>query len=139
MSGTIRMFVNGQAMRGGSLHHALAEAEFLGEAATAPRYRFLSFRDFPGLVPTADGGAQIRGELYAVDYEHLRERLLPGEPPELELSVIELADGAGSCAMVVRAEAVSGGLDITRFGGWRAFQAAAPDGARGPRRGKDPR
>ena len=95
---TVRMFVNGQAMRGGSLHAALSGAEFLGPAETAPRYRFLSFGRFPG--PAAggpSGGAAIAGELYAVDYATLRERLLPGEPPELEFSVIELADGSGSC------------------------------------------
>lgn len=114
------MFVNGQAMRGGSLAPALADAEFLGEVSTAPRYRFHSFGDFPGLVPVTEGGAAIAGELYAVDYADLRERLLPGEPPDLELSVIELADGSGTCSMVVRAGVT--GEDITAHGGWRAFQ-----------------
>jgi len=116
----VRMFVNGQAMRGGSLAPALADAEFLGEVGTAPRYRFHSFGDFPGLVPVAEGGASIAGELYAVDYADLRERLLPGEPAELELSVIELADGSGTCSMVVRAGVT--GEDITAHGGWRAYR-----------------
>ncbi len=121
---TVRMFVNGQAMRGGSLAPALAEAEFLGEVRTAPRYRFRSFGDFPGLVPVTEGGAAIAGELYAVDYAHLRERLLPGEPAELELSVIELADGSGTCSMVVRT-GETGGEDITDHGGWRSWLAAS--------------
>lgn len=133
MNGTVRMFVNGQAMRGGSLHHALTDAEFLGEVRTAPRYRFLSFGDFPGLLAADSGGSDdsggtgIAGELYAVDYAHLRERLLPGEPPELELSVIELDDGSGSCSMVVRAGSAQAGVDITEHGGWRAYRAAADD------------
>ena len=121
--GTVRMFVNGQAMRGGSLHAALDGAEFLGAVETAPRYRFRSFGDFPGLQPVTEGGARIAGELFAVDYATLRERLLPGEPPELEFSVIELADGSGSCSMVVR-RGETGGTDITAHGSWAAARAA---------------
>jgi gamma-glutamylcyclotransferase (GGCT)/AIG2-like uncharacterized protein YtfP len=121
---TVRMFVNGQAMSGGSLHHALSDAEFLGSAVTAPRYRFLAFGDFPGLQPVDEGGGAIEGELYAVDYAHMRERLLPGEPPELELSVIELSDGTGTLSMVVRTGAGDGAVDITEHGSWRRWQAA---------------
>ena len=122
MPATVRMFVNGQAMSGGSLHGALSEARFCGEVRTAARYRFLDFGEFPGLLPDDEAGAEILGELYEVDYEHLRERLLPNEPPELELSVIELAGGEGSCSMIVRAAAASAGIDITGYGGWRAFR-----------------
>ncbi len=121
---TVRMFVNGQAMRGGSLHHALSDADFLGPAVTAPRYRFLAFADFPGLQPVDEGGGPVEGELYAVDYAHMRERLLPGEPPELELSVIELADGTGTLSMIVRRDAGDGAVDITEHGSWRRWQAA---------------
>jgi gamma-glutamylcyclotransferase (GGCT)/AIG2-like uncharacterized protein YtfP len=118
------MFVNGQAMRGGSLHHALSEARYLGPVTTAPRYRFLAFADFPGLQPVSDGGRAVEGELYAVDYAHMRERLLPGEPPELELSVIELSDGSGSLSMVVRQGAGDAAVDITTHGSWRRWQAS---------------
>ncbi|GAA3036118.1 gamma-glutamylcyclotransferase [Streptosporangium longisporum] len=120
---SLRMFVNGQAMSGGSLNDALAGARFLGPAETAPRYRFYSVRDeFPGLSPVPDGGHAVPGELYEVTYEILRERLLPGEPPELELGVIELSDGSGSLCMRMRAEAISapGVTDISEAGGWRA-------------------
>jgi gamma-glutamylcyclotransferase (GGCT)/AIG2-like uncharacterized protein YtfP len=125
---TVRMFVNGQAMSGGSLHHALSDAEFLGPAVTAPGYRFLAFGDFPGLQPVDEGGGPIEGELYAVDYAHMRERLLPGEPPELELSVIELSDGTGTLSMVVRRGAGDGAVDITEHGSWRRWQAAGGGG-----------
>ena len=58
----VRMFVNGQAMSGGSLSDALAGGRFLGAANTAPRYRFFSVRDeFPGLFRVADGGVPIPG------------------------------------------------------------------------------
>jgi gamma-glutamylcyclotransferase (GGCT)/AIG2-like uncharacterized protein YtfP len=127
---SIRMFVNGQAMRGGSLHHAIADAEFLGAARTAARYRFLDFGDFPGLLPVAEGGGEIEGELYGLDYARLRERLLPGEPPELELSVIELSDGSGTLSMVVRAEAAAGATDITEHASWRRYRELVEGDAR---------
>lgn len=121
------MFVNGQAMSGGTLHHALAGATLLGPVTTAARYRFYSVRDeFPGLHPVAEGGTAVPGELYEVDYATLRERLLPGEPPELELGVVELADGTGSLAMRMREEALGapGVVDISDRGGWLAHLAA---------------
>lgn len=127
MPDTLLMFVNGQAMSGGSLHHALSDADFLGEVRTAPQYRFLSFGEFPGLLPSVHGGANIAGELYSMDYTHMRERLLPGEPPELELSVIELEDGSGTCSMIVRQGAIGAGEDITEYGGWRAYCADAEE------------
>jgi hypothetical protein len=122
----LRMFVNGQALRGGTLHHALAGATFAGAATTAPRYRFYSVRgEFPGLHPVDRDGHAVPGELYEVDYATLRERLLPGEPPELELGVVELDDGSGSLSMRMRAEALGapGVVDISDRGGWRAYLA----------------
>jgi gamma-glutamylcyclotransferase (GGCT)/AIG2-like uncharacterized protein YtfP len=126
---TLRMFVNGQAMSGGSLNTALREAHFAGAAHTAPAYRFFSVRDeFPGLHPVAEAGASIVGEVYEVSYEVLRDQLLPREPPELELGVIRLADGSGSFAMRMRQAAIDGPgvVDITGHGGWRTYLAARP-------------
>ncbi|MEV7012598.1 gamma-glutamylcyclotransferase [Streptosporangium sp. NPDC051022] len=125
---SLRMFVNGQAMSGGSLNEALAGARFLGPAETAPRYRFYAVREeFPGLYPVPEGGHAVPGELYEVTYEILREHLLPNEPPELELSVIELADGSGSLCMRMREESLiaPGVVDISTAGGWRAYLAGA--------------
>ncbi|WP_214106074.1 allophanate hydrolase-related protein [Acrocarpospora catenulata] len=122
----MRMFVNGQAMSGGSLNGALRDARFLGPAETAARYRFFAVREeFPGLYPVPTGGHPVPGELYEVTYEILRDHLLPGEPPELELTVIELADGSGSLSMRMREESLSlpGVVDISTAGGWRAYQA----------------
>ena len=126
----VRMFVNGQALRGGSLSDALADATFLGSVHTAARYRFYSVRDeFPGLHPVRAGdehlGRAVAGELYELPYSMLRERLLPREPEELELTVIGLADGAGSLSMRLRdgAIALPGVLDISDAGGWLAYRA----------------
>ena len=120
----VRMFLNGGAMRGGPLHHLLKGAPLLGSVRSAPRYRFYSVRDeFPGMRLAADGatGHHVEGELYELSEEVLRDSLLPAEPPELELGVIELEDGGASFAMVLRpgVERAPGVVDISGTGGWR--------------------
>jgi gamma-glutamylcyclotransferase (GGCT)/AIG2-like uncharacterized protein YtfP len=129
------MFLTGDGMSGGPLHRHISGAPLIGERRTAPRYRFYSVRDeFPALCPVSEGGQAIVGELYDVPMGQLRE-LLEREPPELELSVVELAAGttaAGaplaavlSFGMVLRrGERERGGhTDITRYAGWRAYRA----------------
>jgi gamma-glutamylcyclotransferase (GGCT)/AIG2-like uncharacterized protein YtfP len=122
------MFVNGQAMSGGPLNDALASARYVGQVRTAPAYRFFSFDDvFPGLAPVQDGGWSVPGEVYEVTYIELREKLLPREPAELELSVIELEDGRGALSMVCRSLPGSGDAahEITGPGGWRQHLGAS--------------
>ena len=126
MSELVKMFVNGQALRGGSLSDALRDATFLGETETAPAYLFYSVRDeFPGLVPVDTGGRNVPGEVYELPYETLRTRLLPREPRELELTVIMLADGTGALSMRLRPEILQSKelTDITDAGGWLAYRA----------------
>lgn len=121
------MFLNGGAMRGGPLHHLLGGAPLVAATATAPRYRFYAVGGrFPGLLPVAHGGAAIAGEVYDTPMDVLRDRLLPAEPFELELGVIELADGGSSFAMLLRRAPAPAAdlLDITEHGGWRAYRAA---------------
>jgi len=121
------MFLNGGAMRGGPLHHLLGGAPLVGVVRTAPKYRFYSVGDrFPALDPEPDPGTavSVAGELYDVPWETLRERLLPAEPPELELGVIELEDGTGTLAMVRRrtyAEPADAYRDISGHADWRAY------------------
>ncbi len=122
----VLLMTNGEGMRGGAVHHTIADHPFLGEVETAPRYRFFSVRDeFPGLVPVGDdGGGVVRGELYDVPLEVIRDAFLPHEPAELELSAIELADGRGVLCMVLRPEERGRHTDITEHGGWRAYRAS---------------
>jgi Gamma-glutamyl cyclotransferase, AIG2-like len=131
------MFLTGDGMRGGPLHRHIDGAEFIGERRTAPRYRFYAVRDtFPALCPASEGGQPIAGELYDVPLAQLRD-LLASEPPELELSIVELASpepgaaaptGELSFGMVLRrGELDRGGYpDITGYGGWRAYRQARP-------------
>jgi gamma-glutamylcyclotransferase (GGCT)/AIG2-like uncharacterized protein YtfP len=119
------MFLNGGAMRGEPLHHLLDGAALVKETTTAPKYRFYSVGEAcPALHPVAHGGAPVAGELYDLPLDVLRDRLLPSEPHELELGVIELEDGSSSFAMLLRRPYTSHArlTDITEFGDWRAYK-----------------
>ena len=122
------MFLNGGGMSGGSLHHLLRGAPLVsGDARTAPRYRLHSVGGrYPALEPVQADGAAIAGEVYDLPLDVLRDSLLPAEPAELELGVIELADGTPSLGMILRrpCPALDELTDISEYGGWRPYQAA---------------
>jgi len=60
-------------------------------------------------------------QLYELTYGMLAQRLLPREPLELELSIIELADGSGSLSMRMRAGSLQLPGGVSHVGGWRAY------------------
>lgn len=125
---SVPLFVNGEGMRGGSVHHSIEGHPFLGEASTAPRYRFYSVGGrFPALWPVTDGGRPVPGELYDVPLEVIRDSFMPSEPPELELGVIELTDGSAALAVLLRPDAHGTAEleDISEAGGWRAHRSAS--------------
>ena len=69
------------------------------------------------------------GELVELPLEAVRDEFLPVEPPELELGVVELADGSASLAVVLRAQVHARGrglVDISDHGGWRAYLQTRP-------------
>ena len=124
------MFLTGDGMSDGPLHDHIAGAQLVGERQTVPRYRLYSVRDeFPALSPVSEGGHPILGELYDVPMGQLFD-LLAHEPPELELSMVELAaqvavarPGAEvAFGMVLRRGEPHGYTDITDYGGWRAYR-----------------
>ena len=118
------LMTNGEGMRGGGVHHTIADQPFVGERVTAAKYRFFSVRDeFPGLLPVSDGsGYGIRGELYDVSLDVIRDRFIPHEPAELELGVVELADGTSALSMVLRRGEAGKHRDISEHGGWRKYR-----------------
>ena len=122
----VPLFVNGEGMSGGRVHYSIEGHPFLGKTRTAPRYRFFSVRDeFPALWPVDEGGVSIEGELYEVPLEAVRDSFMPAEPPELELGVLELADGGSALVVLLRRsvyEAHNGLTDISGYGGWRAYR-----------------
>lgn len=119
------LFCSGDAMRGGRLHHTVSAHPFLGDVETAPRYRMYSVRDeFPALAEDPSAGVPLAGEIYDVPLAAIRTDFLPSEPPELELTVIELADGRDVLAVGLRPGVPAAVLtDVTEHGGWRAYRA----------------
>lgn len=118
------MFLSGGGMCGGPLHHQLQGAPLVGRVITAPLYRMFSVHDrFPAVDHVGEGGAAVRGEVYDVPLVVLRDHLIPAEPPELELGLIELGEGAACLATVLRTSyAETGGLvDISEIGCWRTY------------------
>lgn len=124
------MFLNGGGMRGGPLHHQLGGAKPVRTAWSAPKYRYYSVGDrFPAMQEVTGGGYPVLGEVYDLPLSVLYQRLLPAEPTELELGVIELDDGTACLATVLRRN-FSGAdrlLDISRIGDWRTYLATQPD------------
>lgn len=121
------MFLNGGGMRGGPLHDQLRGAPLVRVARSAPRYRYYSVGGrFPAMCAVTDGGCSVVGEVYELPLEVLRDSLLPAEPPELELGVIELDDGTACLATVLRTEFAGAAdlVDISAIGDWRAYLAA---------------
>ena len=118
------MFLNGTAMSGGADHHLVGGAPLVAKTRTAPRYMFYAVQGaYPALEDVGSGGASVVGEVYDLTYAQLRDVLLPGEPPGLELGVIELEDGSGSMAMVLRRTHEPLQLtDITDLASWRAYR-----------------
>lgn len=119
------MFLNGTGMSGQATHWIVGDSPLVTTTTTAPRYRFHAVGGaYPALEDVGEGGSSIVGEVYDVSYEQFREVLLPAEPLGLELGVIELADGSGSFAMVLRRHHVPGDelVDISELGSWRDYQ-----------------
>lgn len=120
------MFLNGGGMRGGPLHHQLQGAPLVRVARSAAKYRYYSVGDrFPAMREVPAGGCSVVGEVYDLPLETLRDHLLPAEPPELELGVVELDDGTACLATVLRGEFAGAAnlRDISEIGDWRAYLA----------------
>lgn len=123
----MRFFICGSALRGQPDHKNLGDAKFLGETRTAPRYRLHSVRDeHPGIYEVSEGGISIAGELYEFTDEQHRN-LLASEPPDLYEAPILLHDGSSVNAMIYPRELIEerGYKDISAYGGWAAYKAAA--------------
>ena len=120
------IFLNGGGMRGGPLHSQLQGTPMVCQARSAAKYRYFSVRGkFPAMHES--GSASVVGELYDLPLKILRDHLVPAEPAELEIGVIELEDGSAALATVLRDAMVdplihSGDIrDISYLGDWREF------------------
>lgn len=124
----MKFFICGSALRGQPDNKNLLDARFAGEAQTAPKYRLHSVRgEHPGIYEVAEGGISIRGEIYEMT-EAQHAHLISTEPPDLYEAPIELSDGTRVSAMIYPRALIEerGYPDISHYGGWAAYMAAAP-------------
>jgi gamma-glutamylcyclotransferase (GGCT)/AIG2-like uncharacterized protein YtfP len=124
MSGedTFVLFVNGTLMRGLPLHGNLADAEFVGEVSTAPRYRLYSIGDLhPGMFETEEDGVSVRGELYLLTGATWAS-VEAGEPPDLYRGEVTLEDGRTVLGILYPRQLAEGRhRDISDFADWRDY------------------
>jgi len=123
---TTLLAVNGTLMRGLALNANLVDAgaTFVREDETAACYRIWSIGDrHPAMLRTPGEGAHIAVELWDVPVEGLAGILL-SEPPGLAIGKVVLRDGTIVLGVLGEPFLCDGQLEITPFGGWRAYTAS---------------
>ncbi|HEY5196058.1 MAG TPA: allophanate hydrolase [Solirubrobacteraceae bacterium] len=123
--------VVGAHLSGLPLNHQLTDlgATLVEATRTAPVYRLYALAGTvppkPGLVRTqADDGESIELEVWRIGHAGLG-RLIGGVSQPLSIGAVELADGTTVSGFVCDSRVVGASRDITEWGGWRAFVAAA--------------
>ena len=108
---------NGELTRlGGYLVHS---------TCTSDRYRLYALPNGirPALIRDETGGAAIAVEVWSLPTTAVGS-LLAGIGPPLGLGRIELSDGGWVGGFIAEPVAIQGAIEITRFGGWRAYRAS---------------
>jgi hypothetical protein len=123
---TTLLAVNGTLMRGLELNGNLVDAgaSFVREDQTDACYRIWSIADrHPAMMRTSREGAHVAVELWSVPLEGLAGILL-AEPPGLAIGKVVLRDGAVVLGVLGEPFLCEGQIEITAFGGWRAYVAS---------------
>lgn len=127
-TGFITVFICGSALRGQPDHQNLQDAKFVGDAKTEPIYRLHAVGDgwHPGIHEVAAGGISIPGELYAMTLEQYNY-LKDNEPPHMYPYEVKLVGGDTAIAFLYPKAKIDehGWPDISSYGGWAAYKAAA--------------
>jgi len=125
--GKIALAVVGAHLEGQPLHGQLTErkAELLARTRTASHYRLYALANTtppkPGLVaePGYDGDG-IEVEVWSLTPEAFGS-FTALVPSPLAIGSLVLADGSTVKGFVCEPQGLQGALDITHFGGWRAY------------------
>ena len=130
----VPLAVVGAHLSGQPLNHQLTErgATLLRSARTAPCYRLYALPGTqplkPGLVRRQnDQGAKIEVEIWAVPLEEFGSFVANVLYP-LAIGQIDLDDGSRVHGFLCEEHAVGRALDISSFGGWRAYLHASAAG-----------
>jgi allophanate hydrolase len=123
-SGQIRIAVVGAHLSGLPLNFQLTQrrARLVETTQTAPNYRCYALPDGkrPGLIKVAEGGAAIECEVWEMPASQFGA-FVAGIPAPLGIGKLELADGATVNGFICESLGVIDALDITEYGGWRAW------------------
>jgi allophanate hydrolase len=125
----IALAVCGAHLEGLPLNHQLRKlgAVLLERTRTAAQYRFYALPGGPphrpGLVRVEQHGAAIEVELWSVPGAAFGS-LVAQIPAPLAIGKVQLANDAQVCGFLCEAHAVSRAVDITHYGGWRAYLAS---------------
>ena len=137
--GFVRVAVAGAHLRGQPLHGDLQRwgAHFVRTCRTAPIYRFLGLLHLapprPGLLRDEARAGTVELEIYDMPWAGFG-RLVASVAPPLAIGTVQLADGERVKGFLCESFAEPAALDITDFGGWRAYlqhvskPASATDG-----------
>ena len=129
MTETLTVAVVGAHLTGMPLNSQLTErgATLLESTVTAPAYKLFALANTtppkPGLKRVAEGGASIIVELWSMPVEHFGS-FVALIPSPLGIGTLELADGRLVKGFICEPWALDDAVDITSFGGWRAYMAS---------------
>jgi len=126
----VSLAVNGTLMRGLELNPNLLAvgATFLSEAQTVPAYRLFSIGDrHPGMYRVGSGGISVAVEVWSVPVEGLAS-ILTKEPAGLSIGKVTMTSGEEMLGVLAEPILCEGQREISQFGGWRAYRAAAEKG-----------
>lgn len=127
---TVQVAVVGAHLSGMPLNWQLVEREarLLQATRTAPDYRLYALPDSeppkPGMVRVEHGGATVELEVWEMPVEHYGS-FVASIPAPLGIGTLKLQDGTEVQGFLCEAAAATGAEDITQYGGWRAYHAAA--------------
>jgi len=127
---SITLAVVGAHLRGQPLNHQLVDrsARFVGATTTADCYRLFALRTDPpkpGLVRVHGGdvsGRPIDVEVWELGVEAFGS-FVAEVPGPLAIGRVRLADGSETPGFVCESIALEDAVEITAFGGWRAYLA----------------
>jgi allophanate hydrolase len=132
-AGRLLVAVVGAHLAGQPLNAQLTDrgASLVRTARTAPSYRLYALPETqppkPGLIRGKEGaGERIEIEVWAVPLESFGS-FVQGVSSPLVIGQVELEDGTRVHGFLCEAHAVEAAIDISSFGGWRAYLARNRD------------
>jgi allophanate hydrolase len=123
---TLRLAVVGAHLEGQPLNWQLQErgARKVQTTTTCASYRLHALPDTtppkPGLAFVRAGGVAIAVELWEMPLRHFGS-FVAAIPAPLGIGTLQLADGQLVQGFICEAWALDGALDISSYGGWRAY------------------